>query len=366
MDASPAINYPAINHPAIRLKSDVTLRPLGARHFLGLPHRGIFIDDPLHLMIARQLDGSQSAGHIATGLKCERSAVDSFIGVLMESELIDFLDPLKEGERKSSPKDFNQQYIATRKAPELALASHRPGNFDGGNFEFDNRAQATILISGENRLARNLLIALHASGFTQTRLIPRARLSRRIEPDDVCGIVVQSADIGRSRDEFMKEVIRNSQITKGAGLETVSPEGSNALAYVAKSKPDLIISTVAIEWDYVQRWQSEGTRYLHLNTLIGGTLEVGPFVIPGQSPCLRCVTLTKRENGIDTQMEFIRKEVPTAVAIYMAGLLTLAVSQYFATGNCDLIASSLWYDMHNPMRAAEQRYWSFHSSCGCR
>ena len=164
----------------------------------------------------------------------------------------------------------------------------------------------------------------------------------------------------------MRETIRNSQVTRGAEFEKINSDGVGSLAYVAKSKPDLIISTVAIEWDYVQRWQSEGTRYLHLNTLIGGTLEVGPFVIPGESPCLRCVSLTKRENGIDTSLEFIRKEVPTAVAIYMAGLLTLAVGQYFATGNCDLIASSLWYDMHNPMRPAEQRYWSFHGSCGCR
>jgi hypothetical protein len=248
--------------------------------------------------------------------------------------------------------DVSEELKSLRSSDERASISHRPGVIDGGERELQLRGESTIIISGENKLARNLLVILQASGFTHTRLISRSHLSLQIGTEDVCGIAVRTADIGKKRSEFTDELIRSAQYARGDS--------------VAKSKPDLIISTIPLEWDYVQRWMSEGSIHLHINPIIGHHIEVGPLVIPGVTPCLRCVTLIKRDAGIPTDLEFVRAGVPSATIAMIAGLITLVVSEYIATAKSTLIGSSYWFDLLRPLRAPEQRHWSFHPECGCQ
>ena len=331
-----------------RLKSGVSLSDLGAQYFLGLPTRGIMISESLQVQIVRTMDGQRTLRAIAAGLMCDVDEV-SFLASLLLSE--GFID-LESVPRELMSADLSQQLKLQRESAEQALLSHRVGVHDGGRDEFAIRARASILISGENRLARNLLVSLHASGFTQSRLISRANLPSQSVGGDVCGIAVRTSDIGKDRLDFTKELMRNSQITRNS-------EG-------AKPKPDLIISTIPIEWDYIQRWMSEGSTHLHINPLIGPDLEVGPLVVPGQTPCLRCVTLIKRENGTVVDQEFVRGELPSASVAFVSGLITLAVGELFAPGTSPLQASSFWYNLLAPMRPPERRHWSFHPKCGCK
>lgn len=331
-----------------RLKSGVSLTSVGDRHYLGLPTRGFILTDPLQLQIVRTLNGRLTLQEIARGLLCQPDTVTVFTDLLVEEGLLDL-----RTEPFNSPRaDLSQQLKAHREASEHELLTHRIGVHDGGQNELLIRARTTILISGENRLARNLLVALQSSGFTQSRLITRAHLPARIVGEDVCGIAVRMSDIGKNRKDFTQELIRNSQIAQ-------QEQG-------AKIKPDLIISTIPIEWDYVQRWMSEGSVHLHINPLIGPDVEIGPLVIPGSSPCLRCVTLIKRENGTVVDREFIRNELPSAGAAFVSGLITLAVAEYVATGSTPLQGASFWYNLLNPMSKPEKRHWTFHPKCGCR
>ena len=330
-----------------RLKSGVSLEHRGTESFLGLPMRGIVLTDPMHLLIARRLDGVQSTGELARGLLIPITTVQEFIQFLSAQGLID----MSVHPHESIHKDMSRQFIAMRSAHERELASHRPGSSDGGVGELASRASMTILISGENRLARNLLVALHASGFTQTRLISRSSLPARISTNDVCGIAVRASDIGRDRKEFTEELIRNAQISRSEA--------------VAQKNPDLIISTLPLEWDYVQRWMSEGSTHLHISPLIGSEIEIGPLVIPGITPCLRCVTLIKRENGTVVDQEYVRGELPSGAIAFLSGLIVLAVAEFNATGGTPLRAASYWYNLLEPMCPAERRHWSFHPSCGC-
>ena len=315
---------------------------------LGLPTHGLLIKSGLQVQIARNLDGRASANEIAYGLKCELSEISDFVELLRDQGFIEEHPRTKE----SKPQDFSAQLISLRESTECSLLTHRSGVDDGGAGELLARQSATILISGENRLAHNLLAALLASGFTHTRIISRRVMPSRLTGEDVCGIAVRTGDIGKVRTEFNEEMARSSRISRGELLP--------------KSRPDLIISTIPIEWDYVQRWMSEGSAHLHINPLIGREIEIGPFVLPGRSACLRCVTLIKRDNGTSVEQEFVRGELPSAAIAYLSGLISLAVGEFFATGASSLLAASYWYDLLLPMRSPEIRHWNFHPECGCQ
>ncbi len=306
------------------------------------------ISEALQVQMVRTMNGRRTLQEISSGLMCDLMELRSFTSHLLAAGFIDlFSTPFEP-----TSADLSQQLRAHRETAEQALLSHRSGVHDGGSSELNARARVTILISGENRLARNLLVSLHASGFTQSRLISRAHLPSQIVGGDVCGIAVRTSDIGKDRSDFTKELIRNSQISRNVAG--------------AKPKPDLIISTIPIEWDYVQRWMSEGSTHLHINPMIGPDVEVGPLVVPGQTPCLRCVTLIKRENGTVVDQEFVRSELPSASIAFLSGLITLAVGELFATGLSPLYAASFWYNLLDPMRPPERRHWSFHPKCGCK
>ena len=331
----------------LRLKSGVSLTPRGEGFALGLPTRALLLTEGLHIQIVRSFNGEFGTHEIARALLCEVAQVNSLAFQIIDEGFADELaSPLS-----TKSLDLSESIIAARMGSELSLISHRPGRSDGGSEEFNSRESATILISGENRLARHLLVALQASGFSQARLISRGHQNPRINGGDLCGVVVRSGDIGKLRDEFTAELIRGSAISRSQLL--------------AKPNPDLIISTIPVEWDYVQRWMSEGSTHLHINQLVGPEIEVGPLVVPGSTPCLRCVALTKRENGVSELHQSSRSEVPSAVGSYIAGLIALCVAEYFATGQSPLRASSRWYDLLDPLRPPEVSHWNFHPLCGC-
>ncbi len=340
------------DHRYFRLKSGVSLTRTQTvwenEYRLGLPTHGVVLRSGLHAQIARNLDGRASTQEIARALKCETEEIFTFVKLLRAEGLIE--EHIHT--QRPTDKDFSAELIFLRESTERRLLTHRAGHHDGGFQELSERGNATIIISGENRFAHNLLAALLASGFTHTRLISRRVMPSRISGEDVCGITVRTSDIGKVRKEFTEEITRSSRIARGD--------------HVAKSRPDLIISATPIEWDYVQRWMSEGSTHLHINPLIGQEVEVGPFVVPGVSPCLRCVTLIKRENGTSVDQEFVLAELPSAAIAYLSGLVTLAVGEFFATGSSPLLARSYWIDLLNPLHAPEFRHWNFHPACGCQ
>ena len=301
--------------------------------------------------MVRSLNGKQTLREISRGLMLELPTLLDFARSLVIAGCVD-TSPLPRESVADENGDLSAKLFRARMGAELALLTHRNSQSSGGHDEYLARSKLRILISGETRLARHLLNAMHASGFTSTRLIARAHLASHLTPEDVCGVVVRPEDIGKLRSSFTADLIRGAQISK--------PEVEAGVT------PNLIISTVPIEWDYIQRWMSEGSPHLQINQIIGREIEIGPLVVPGQDPCLRCVRLTKRDNGTDVSHEYIRSEAPTAAVSYIAGLIALAIGEYFASGESPLRATSHWYDLLTPLRAPDIRHWNFHPECGCQ
>ena len=192
----------------LHLKPGITLAKRGESYTLGLPTRGLLIDQPLQVQMIRSLSGRQSLREISRGLMWELAPLMLFARTLVDAGCVDAsLLPLEPASPKHG--DLSAELIRARTTSELTLLTHRNSEGDGGKDEFANRAKLRILISGETRLARHLLIAMHASGFTSTRLIARAHLPHRLTPDDVCGLVVRPEDIGKLRAAFTDDFIRD-------------------------------------------------------------------------------------------------------------------------------------------------------------
>ena len=333
-----------------RLKTGVHSRHVGQGQnevFIGLPTHGVKLNSPHARQILRYFDGAHEISEIATGLVIDPADVMHLQTILSEHALLDIAStPIVPAQLGDS-----NTYRAQQRSMEGALITHRSGRSDGGLHELSQRSTYTILISGENRLARTLLALFHSMGIVHTRIITRGHLSHRITAHDVCGTTTRMSDVGKLRSEFHQEIIREAQMPNGES--------------VAKSHPDLIISTIPIEWDYVQRWMSEGSAHLHINPLIGRNMELGPLVIPGSTPCLRCVTLAKRDAGLPVEYESVRSELPSATIALVAGLVSSAVAEFITTGASPLLGASAWLDLLYPFAGVERRYWSMHSECGC-
>lgn len=110
----------------------------------------------------------------------------------------------------------------------------------------------------------------------------------------------------------------------------------------------------------MQRWISEGSSHLIVEAHSSAEVRIGPFVIPGKSPCYRCLQLSQRPN----QSIGEAKEVGSALALACAGLICLEVINLASSGIGHFLARSHIYsnsNFHNP----KVERWAINPECGC-
>ena len=344
-----------------KLKSGTTLTRFSADEiFIGFGqirfgHKGGTL--PLHpyLGLLRRCDGRTSLAELLElAVKSELSPNDfsALIGDLEREQLIEIHSRLQG----SVGRDESLVQQHERIAPEMKLLTWRDGVGDGGISELEKRSTYSIQIFGESRLARTLLSLLQATGFTQSRILLRPDFdSERIRGSDVCGLVTRADDIGKSRIDFHNEITRTSALLPSQkGLFKI---------------PSLVISAIPIPADLLQLWLSEGTPHLQIGALVGNRVEIGPFVIPGVSPCVQCARLAERDSLPDflarsiTPYQFA--ELPSAGVAIIAGVVASVVAQFCATSTTSLIAHSASIDLLSPLDQMKFTELDFHNECGC-
>jgi hypothetical protein len=134
--------------------------------------------------------------------------------------------------------------------------------------------------------------------------------------------------------------------------------------------PDFIITTQVTHSDYAQRWMSEAIPHLQISGLIENFVEMGPLVVPGHSPCLRCIALAETEANPIYQLIALggsfepARELPAAGVAYIAGAAVLEVNSYLQSGKSQLIGAKASFDLLNTSGPVLQ-YWAPHKRCGC-
>jgi hypothetical protein len=229
------------------------------------------------------------------------------------------------------------------------------------------------LIFGENRLSHLLYSLLHGTGFGPVRIINREsgfatkgqvrtpKVSEsRIKQEEIVGLNFRSEDVGENRNEVLTMLRRTSALN----FESAKKD----LPFPAI--PQFIIATEVTHPDYSQRWMSEAIPHIQVSGLIENYVEVGPLVVPGESACLRCISLAESDANPLYRKIAMRnslgasRELPAAAVAMIAGAIVLEVNNYFSTGTSNLLGAKASFDLFNTSGPVLQ-YWAPHKRCGC-
>ena len=370
-------------------------RNSGDEIYIGFRHRGLAIISKSATLdrIFELLTGRLSVAEIIAQIRMEHSSTsqspENISAVEVSKILIpliayEFIDLLADRIQVGSARELLSQSFINREAklkPELNLHSwsskYQIGKQGVGKQgvsaasardRIADRAEFSILIFGKNRLATTLLTLLQASGFNRSKMISRsqglvhrsqngAAKSRKVTTEQVCGLGIRSSDVGLDFDAVI------SDISNGVGPNTLDRATFPAI-------PSFIIAAERAQPDYVQRWMSEGVPYLLISDLIETQIEIGPIVIPGQSPCAFCLELWRSENNpLVQKLDLLNSlrdplELPASAVATIAGMAVLATTQFAATGKSRLIGSSVRINLLEPTHP-EAAHFRPHSGCGC-
>jgi hypothetical protein len=324
--------------------------------YVGTVNEGYELDAFPYLPLLRRCTGQATLQDIATGVNEKVQVIEGHLEQLRALGIIE----------NRLPAHLQSESALSRKRQEIEmiLASHRSD--DGGELEWRSRANFSILVTGDTRVARNLLPLLAASGFLHISLTSESRTPTQFDIKDINALTVTIDELGKNKVAHHRELVRRSQI---GHLHT---DGGEA--------PQLVIATSAPRADEIQRWQSDGVAHLALGALVGYEIEIYPLVLPGVTPCLQCIALHKRDAlPIDlhpltfnlSEPADAGIELPVGSAALLASqLLALAIDHSWRifTGDPLPIEQSKISRVINllePIAAPRERRWSFHPECGC-
>lgn len=115
---------------------------------------------------------------------------------------------------------------------------------------------------------------------------------------------------------------------------------------------------------------SSNLPYLLINSLDATTMRIGPLVIPGKSPCVRCIELSQLEqspllNQITKARIFAPpQQLNIAATSQVAGMIAQSVLNYLDTGFSELIGTQVLVDTTHPCNPQHITF-AINPACGC-
>lgn len=273
-----------------------------------------------------------------------------------------FISPHQGRAQKNSRPERDAAFIQLqhRVSAELAQTDWIEGVDDGGVEILSARQNFLVEISGSNRVATILYSLLLASGATQTRFIAGSRSINPLIGDlDIAIGTFTTQQIGFNFNKQC-EVLR-----KELSLFPLDRE-SNYLDEL--STPELRVHCGDIDPEKLSQWMSTSQPFLHIPTPQADIAQIGPLVIPGKSPCLRCVELVEKDQSGVTERKLLNPETstdyPVIAAYFIASLAASQILAYFERQSSEITGkvTSLDYQaLTYPQVATIAR----HPLCGC-
>jgi len=245
---------------------------------------------------------------------------------------------------------------APRLAPDAAVWSVVHDAGDGWEL-MAARAQRVVEVRGAGRTGTALATALAAAGVGQVDLVD----DRPVTAGDVGPAGALPADVGRPADHV---VLRTLAALRGP--EAALPSIGSA------SGPDLVVLVHASAADSTEAAALVRAGLPHLAVVVRerGVL-VGPLVLPGRTPCLRCLDLHRADRDpawprVLAQLTGRGGRGPeeTASALLAASLAALQVLGHL-DGRRRPAALGATLEVELPDGLVSRRPWAPHPSCGC-
>lgn len=230
--------------------------------------------------------------------------------------------------------------------PSLALVRG-----DGGLPALEHRRAASVLICGGGRVGAPLAVALALAGVGLVD-VDDDGLTRA---EDVGAGGLQPSDVGRNRGEAARQA-----------LYAAVP----SLPQTAMPAPDLVVLTNGGR-DDVRRWQHQGTAHLPAEVR-DTTGVVGPLVLPGRTPCLQCLDLTRSD--LDPAWPALAAQLASGPPRRAGcdGPLAMAVASQAAMqvlamidGTTEPATLGGTLELTLPDWRWRRRTWPAHPECGC-
>ena len=263
---------------------------------------------------------------------------------------------------KNSRPEMDAAFIQlqNRVAIELEQASWIANVDDGGIEILSARQDILIEISGTSRVATILYSLLLASGATQTRFAPTFREKSPLVGDiDIAIGSFTTSHVGYSFDKQC-EVIRREL--------SLFPHDRDSNYLDELSTPDLRVHCGDIDPEKLAMWMNTGQPFLHIPTPQADTAQIGPLVIPGQSPCIRCAELAEREQSGVISTQPLRNDggsdYPVIASYYIASLAASQALSFFEKQSSETTGKVISLDyqsLTHPQVVTIAR----HPLCGC-
>ena len=313
-------------------------------YFLGTSTRAIRIYTSEQKVIAEHLARGLSEDALAQLVGVSPIAVHNLITELAHQSLLDssqgnitlsnrFISKLDGRATKNSKPERDGAFLQlhNRIAPELEQSTWINGVTDGGVTVLSQRQNYLIEISGANRVATLLYSLLLTSGFTQVRFTPTARGRKTTISDLDIGVDgIKAADYGFAFAKNREELRRDYSLF---------PLDKSANYLDEASTPDLAIHCGDIDHEKLALWMSYSQPFLHIPHPSGGQAEIGPMVIPGTTPCIRCAELAERDqSGVISKRSLRSDEVHEYPQIAAHAVAAIAAAQVLSY--CDAMTLS--------------------------
>ena len=364
--ATPQINFMQVRP---RLKQGTIVLTREHSTYVGRMDQGIEIFSDTRTALSSMV-GDSTCQEIATKRGLDLAELCELVLVLAQAHLIDTEiskiavhsrfhsnNSNRVSHTSDDTHDGAYQQLQAKLSPELAFTTWLPKVVDGGVGIMGARRNIRVEIYGDSRIAILLYGILLASGVSLARIVVKD--PRNIRETDVTANFLRPTDIGFSMQDRLQECVRELSLFPTS--TSISAEIVERTFVISVGPPQAIL---------VQEWMSRGIPHLAIDNPDGASISLGPIVVPGYSPCLRCIAMSKEENsGSWKDISWQRlnspsQDVPVAVAHHVAGLAALEILHFIDEGESELIGVSERINYHNP-REGERRLFTRHPACGC-
>jgi hypothetical protein len=221
-----------------------------------------------------------------------------------------------------SEHDIAARHLTDRALPELTQSEWVDGASDGGSSTVIARSLYPIVLSGRSRVITLLYSILLASGVSRVRFADR-HYRPTIESTDVGFGAIDPSKLGLNYYEAIESARRD------LALFPIDPSIRHDLD---TSRPSLIVHYGDCEPEDLVLWSNQRMPHFVIHQPIGDEIVSGPLVIPGETPCVRCLSLYEIDNFGFTRLERISinsgGELPTATAHYVAAITAAQILHF--------------------------------------
>jgi hypothetical protein len=337
-------------------------------HFIGHSSAGIQISYPGAAAILENFNGALTCLEISVKTGAPFEVVNKICEELANANLIDQIaKPIiladrfhseKENRKtfaKDQSKDAAYQQLQERIAPELGQITWQSGIIDAGVTTLSQRQNVAIDICGDDRLATLLLMLLLGSGVSQTTFA-LSNPEREIKISDLGTGIFSISDLGLNLRN------RTTELSRSASIFPISK--------IAIAKKFLTIIFGAPDPAKISALLASNTPHLFISTLDATAIRIGPLVIPGKTPCFRCLELSQlAQSPLLSQINQARNFAPIAqlnlaAGTQVAGMIAQTVLNYLDTGFSELTGAQVIIDTAQPCNPQHIAY-SINPACGC-